>query len=181
MIIALKSLMGKLFTSTSLTFLGFYLKHTPPLLHFAQVFVFISMYYVGLLCFSVLEKWLYIGNVLWVQQHIPFWLPMLCALQVPLCRLQGPLCCGGVHYCGCAVGRTSPQTSWLPASTPRGGCQPTGGCSQVLITWFRESQGWAQPPGWWSWIGVPGCRAQGTQGWCCPSGGWDNVPGWLAA
>ena len=83
MIINLNSLMGKLFTSTSLILLGFYLKHTPPLPHFSQVFVFISMYYVGLLCFSVLEKWLYVENVLWAQQHIPFWLHKLCALQVP--------------------------------------------------------------------------------------------------
>ena len=75
--------MGKLFTSISLTLLGFYLKHTLPLLHFAQVFFFISIYYVGLLYFSVLEKWLYVGNCPMVQQHIPFWLPKLCALQVP--------------------------------------------------------------------------------------------------
>lgn len=104
MIITLNSLMGKLFTSTSLILLGFYLKHTPPLPHFSQVFVFISMYYVGLLCFSVLEKWLYVENVLWAQQHIPSGYISYVLYRCPLCRLQGPLCCSGVNYCGCAVG-----------------------------------------------------------------------------
>ena len=74
--------MGKLFTSTSLILLGFYLKHTPPLPHFSQVFVFISMYYVGLLCFSVLEKWLYVENVLWGPAHTSLCSSELYALEV---------------------------------------------------------------------------------------------------
>ena len=54
----------------------------------------------------------------------------------PLCRLQGPLCCGGVSYCGCAVGRTSPQTSWLPDSSSSGGCQPVG----TVRSWLHGSE-----------------------------------------
>ena len=63
--------------------------------------MFISLYCVGQLCFLTLEKWPYIGDVLWgPAAHSPLVTRAICSTGATLCGLGWPFCCGWADYCG---------------------------------------------------------------------------------
>lgn len=59
-----------------------HLEHVPLLPHFAYVTVFIFIDLVGWLCLLNLEKWLYIGDVIWGPAAHSIWSSELYVLEV---------------------------------------------------------------------------------------------------
>ena len=101
------------------------------LLTFANFPLFIFIYYIGHLCFLNLNKWLYVGGVLWdpVRQS-----PLVMSYLFDRCLLPG------LHGPFCFIG----------ASPRWGSCLPTGAGARSQCDWLWE---WRGVP----WLGLVQC------------------------
>ena len=87
-------------------------------LHFGYLFVFVSMFWVELLCLPILVGWPLRRGVLWGPVVEFPWLPELGAHECPLGVLHAPSCCNCVLICiDLFVHGIAPQIGWLWALT----------------------------------------------------------------
>ena len=77
---------------------------------------FISMHEVGQACFLILEKWTYVGDVLWVPAaHCPLFTRVICSRGDPYVGCMVPSFVVGPTTVGVLLSVASPQPHWLPS------------------------------------------------------------------
>lgn len=135
--------------------LFFWLEHIPLSPYFAQFSVFIAPCYIGWLCFQVLEKWPYIGDVLWsLTAASPLVPRSICLTDVTYMACMCPSVVAGPPTLCVLVGGAGPWHIWLWDCASCGGWESTGGWGRlptILAMWpgkwgQKPTGGWGQVP-----------------------------------
>ena len=122
----------------------------------------------GHLCLLILEKWHYVGDILWgPAAHSTLIVRAVCSRGAPYVSCISPSLVVAPITVDVLVGGTSPQPSWLLGPTSYGGCWPRVGGAGSWNGWLAI-QGILGLSLAWCWAGpgssVTGNRAQGVPG-----------------